>query len=218
VIPRLAAISIGQAPRPDLLEPLRSRLPDDRATIIEVGALDAVDPADLPPPAADGYPLGTRLRDGTSVVVDETFLAPLVQSAVHAAEHDGCIASVLLCAGGFAEVTAARPLIRPFELAVAALTSIGVDRIVAIVPTSGQVEPARRKWAAAGFAADVLAARLGEVPGLVGARGDHARVGTVVLDYVGHPTPAVVRLRELTGLPILDLGDLAAGTLAAMVS
>jgi len=70
----IGAITIGQSPRPDLLARLRSHLQADGVTVVEMGALDALSVADLPGPAAGGYPLTTRLRDGSAVTVDEAFL------------------------------------------------------------------------------------------------------------------------------------------------
>jgi hypothetical protein len=212
---RVAAISIGQTPRPDLLEPILRHLPPDRASIIEIGALDGLAVADLPTPTDDGYPLGTRLRDGTRVIVDEAFLEPLVQSAIDSAEDGGASASILLCAGGFASLTATRPLVRPFELAATTLRSMGIERIVVIVPTADQIEPVRRKWTAAGFEPVLLDARLAEVPASLQA--SSSPDGPVVLDYVGHQPAAVERLRSVVDRPLVDLGGLAAAALASIV-
>ena len=210
----IGAITIGQSPRPDLVLPLRSRLPTDVA-IIEIGALDDLDEVDLPGPAHDGYPLTTRLRSGALVTVDDAFLAPRVQAAVEQAERVGCSVSLLLCAGGFADLRSDRPLVRPFELAAAALRSLGLERIVVVVPIDGQVAPAARKWRAAGFVPTVLAARLGEAPKVVA---DALPDQPVVLDFVGHPPGAVAHVRELVGRVVVDPADLAAATLAAMMT
>ena len=212
----IGAISIGQAPRPDLVDALRLRLPPDRPTIVEIGALDGLDSADLRLTEPGGYPLTTRMRDGTKVTVDEAYLAPLVQAAVDSAERQGCVASILLCAGGFDDVHTTRPLVRPFALAVGALRASGVTRIGVIVPIDDQLDPSRRKWSRAGFEPIVQAARLGEAPARVAAEG-FAGTETIVLDFVGHPAAAVARFRDLVGRPVLDVGELAAATLAAIV-
>jgi protein AroM len=204
----IGAISIGQSPRPDLVDPLRVRLPGGGVSIVELGALDGLLRSDIPPPAADGYPLTTRLRDGTVVTVEEAFLEPLVQAAVDAAEGQGCTASILLCAGRFANVTARRPFVRPFELGVATLRSLGMARLVVVVPTDEQVGPSARKWSTAGFVPVVRAAQLGEAPAAI-ANDLRSGVDAVVLDWVGHPAKSVRRLRALVDVPVVDLGDLA---------
>jgi protein AroM len=210
----IGAISIGQSPRPDLLEPLRSRLPADRVTIVELGALDGLERAHLPLTEPGGYPLTTRMRDGTRVTVDEAFLSPLVQTAIDEAEGEGCVASILLCAGGFEGVHATRPLVRPFELGAATLRSLGFGRVAVVVPIDDQVEPSRCKWSAAGFDPSVIAATLGEAAAVLADQGQ-PRPEVVVLDFVGHPEAAVGHLREFVEPPVLDLGELAAVTLAS---
>lgn len=213
----IGAITIGQSPRPDLLARLRSHLQADGVTVVEMGALDALSVADLPGPAAGGYPLTTRLRDGSAVTVDEAFLEPLVQSAVDILERQGCIASILLCAGGFTGIHATRPLVRPFQVAVGTLRSLGIERIVVVVPIDAQVEPSRAKWSSTGLETVVRSARLHDAPAAI--VGDvETGVEAVVLDYVGHPRDAVRRLRGLIDRPVVDLGDLAAATIASLVT
>lgn len=235
----IGTVTIGQAPRPDLLEPLLDRIDPRRVEVRQYGALDEVDPESLPagsihapsslpmlsmaPPASsaptgdDRYPLTTRLGDGRSVTLDETFLAPLVQAAVERAERDGAAVTLLLCAGGFAGVESSRPLVRPFELAVAVLSSMGLPDIAVAVPLERQVLPAERKYLAAGFWPIVRAAAPAEAPSVFGGEIDGGSVGAVVLDYVGHSLDVVAELRQVLPCPLVDLGDLAAAAVAASV-
>lgn len=206
--PRIAAVTIGQAPRPDLVAPLVARA-GGSVDIIEIGALDELsreDVAALRPGGAPGraaYPLTTRLRDGSSVTLDEADLAPLVQQAIDRTEHDGATVVVLLCAGGFAGVTARAELVRPFDAAVAHLRAIGARRVAVVVPYPAQAEPAARKWAAAGFepATAIGVPESVDLPGPVDA---------IVLDYVGHARSVVAAIRERTTVPVVDLGEAAA--------
>ncbi|MCB0034757.1 MAG: AroM family protein, partial [Anaerolineales bacterium] len=152
--PKIGAVTIGQSPRPDLIEPLGQLRPD--VEIIEVGALDGLTAADLPDAAEASYPLKTRLRDGHLVTVPEAFLKPLIQQAVEAAEAQQVLATVLLCAGTFAEVSGvSRPLVKPFDTAVAVLNSMGVTHIGVLAPMVTQERPIRARWTAAGFDARV---------------------------------------------------------------
>jgi protein AroM len=204
VIRRAGAVTIGQSPRPDLLEPLGSRLPLD-VEIREAGALDALSSSDLlERPGA--YPLTTRLRDGTRVTVDEAFLTPLVQIAVDAVEARGVAVTLLLCAGGFAEVRSRGPLVRPFEAAVAELQALGAWRIGVIVPIAGQALPADGKWRSAGFEPTLLVGDPASIDGPAG-------IDVLVLDFVGHPSAVVEALRARLAIPVVDLG--AAGAAAA---
>ncbi|MFI5292119.1 MAG: AroM family protein, partial [Candidatus Limnocylindrales bacterium] len=198
---RVAAVTIGQAPRPDLSEASRALLPSG-IEIVEVGALDEIDADPLPPPRPGGYPLTTRLRDGTPVTVDEAVLEPLVQAAVGRVEVDGVEAILLLCAGGFDRLMSAVPIVRPFDAAVEALRAVPARRIAVVVPVEAQVSPSMAKWRAVDFEVGVVAGALeGVDPDRLGA------VDAIVLDYVGHPASDVAALRERTTTPIVDLGE-----------
>jgi protein AroM len=199
--PRIGAVTIGQAPRPDLLEPLRKRS-GGTADVIEAGALDGLERHELPargPSRGDegrgAYPLTTRLRDGSSVTLDEAALVPLVQRAIERAEAAGAEATLLLCAGGFLDVTA-----------VARLGAMDARRLIIVVPYPGQAEASRRKWTAAGFEASIRVAD----PPTVDDDGDVASADAIVLDYVGHPSSVVEALRARAPLPVVDLGEAGA--------
>jgi protein AroM len=209
---RVAAVTIGQAPRPDLLAPLLARLPSDLG-IFEAGALDDVDTDRLPLPRKGGYPLTTRLRDGTPVTVDEAVLEPLVQAAVGRVEVDGVEAILLLCAGGFDGLISAVPIVRPFDAAVEALRAVPARRIAVVVPVEAQVSPSMAKWRAVDFEVVVVAGALeGIDPDRLGA------VDAIVLDYVGHPASDVAALRARTTTPIVDLGEAGAVAMAALAA
>jgi protein AroM len=209
---RVAAVTIGQAPRPDLSEASRALLPSG-IEIVEVGALDEIDADPLPPPRPGGYPLTTRLRDGTPVTVDEAVLEPLVQAAVGRVEVDGVEAILLLCAGGFDRLMSAVPIVRPFDAAVEALRAVPARRIAVVVPVEAQVSPSMAKWRAVDFEVGVVAGALeGVDPDRLGA------VDAIVLDYVGHPASDVAALRARTTTPVVDLGEAGAVAMAALAA
>lgn len=222
----LGALVIGQSPRPDLTQPLRDLLPAD-VVLREVGALDGLTLADLPDASGAAYPLGTRMRDGTAVTIPESFLLPLLQQQLDALEADDVAATVLLCAGSFAELRGKRPLFKPFDIAQATLTSLGLRRIAALTPFAGQITPIQQRWHAAGFAAHVWARPLADTADFANwLRGQLAQtegVDCLLLDYVGHDPQARMWLQtactELAevavSLPILDLGHLTLSTAAA---
>lgn len=222
----LGALVIGQSPRPDLTQPLRDLLPAD-VVLREVGALDGLTLADLPDASGAAYPLGTRMRDGTAVTIPESFLLPLLQQQLDALEADDVAATVLLCAGSFAELRGKRPLFKPFDIAQATLTSLGLRRIAVLTPFAGQITPIQQRWHAAGFAAHVWARPLADTADFANwLRGQLAQtegVDCLLLDYVGHDPQARMWLQtactELAevavSLPILDLGHLTLSTAAA---
>ena len=201
------AVTIGQTPRADLLEPLLARLPAD-VEVVEVGALDPLGPHDLPKGGGGAYPLTTRLRDGGPVTLDEAFLAPLVQAALDEAERRGATTTLLLCAGGFPDVRARGVLVHPFDAAVAELRALAAVRIAVVVPIEGQVSPSERKWRAAGFDPVVI---VGSPPALDAVTG----ISAEVLDYVGHSAADVAALRAALTVPLIDLGEAGAAAAAA---
>ncbi|MGH2407170.1 MAG: AroM family protein [Candidatus Limnocylindrales bacterium] len=203
---RVGVLTIGQSPRPDLLEPLRVRLPADVA-IIEAGALDGHSPDDLPA-RAGAYPLTTRWRDGSPATVDEAFLSPLVQTALEALQRGGADVVLLLCAGGFADLRPRGRLVRPFEAAVDALRDLGARRVGVVVPIDGQSWPSQRKWRLAGFEPTVV---VGE-PATIDIP---ASIEALVLDFVGHPSEVVEAFRARSPVPVVDLGEAGAAAAAA---
>jgi protein AroM len=218
--PRIGAVTIGRTPRPDLLAPLLDRA-GTNADVIETGALDGLTsemlaglgaPRDRPQP--DAYPLTTRLRGGSSITVDEAVLEPLVQHAIDRVEDAGVEATLLLCAGGFANVTARGQLVRPFDAAIDRLRADGARRLAVVVPYAGQVEPSRKKWADAGFEPTVL---VGE-PEAVAGRVDAASADAIVLDYVGHPAELVDAARSRAAVPLIDLGACGADAVVAVLA
>ncbi len=219
---RIGTLTIGQVPRPDLVVSLKQRFPDSE--IIEVGALDPLDVSDLPVAAeveGSAYLLTTRMRDGTLVHVPETFLIPFMANGLKRLETKCVKAIFLLCAGTFAELSSPVPLIKPFVLAHEMLTNIGIQNIGVIAPIPEQVRPIRERWESEGFKVTVWVADatkpdkafLNEVQNYQ----EENRFEALVLDYVGHPAEVSQTLQKQLGMPVIDLGEIAVATLAAIL-
>ena len=222
-----AVYTIGQTPRPDLTEDLTRRFPSTRFEV--VGALDGLtadEVAATNEPGADRhavgaapYPLETRLRDGTRIVVDAAFLEPLLQEAI-SAQDAHATAHLVLCAGPFPNLTAIGPLLRPFDLAVADFTRREFATLDVVVPFGAQAGPAARKWEQAGFPCRALA--LDSKPDdLSIARWLAPQVtdaDALVFDYVGFPSRILDEVAAELSVPLFDLGHLALDTLEQMLS
>src|ERR1019366_7251279 len=90
----LGIVTIGQAPRADLVRDFTDRL--NGVEVPERGAFDDFDEAGglaLRPEPGDGV-LATLLRNCATAVVARERLIPLIQSAINQLEHDG--AAVIL--------------------------------------------------------------------------------------------------------------------------
>ena len=216
--PVVRAWTIGQTPRPDLTADLEQRLP---GTVIEVrGALDGLPAGRIPACGSCDYPLETRLRDGTRVVIDAAFVEDRLQRALEASRGD-VLAYLLLCAGPFPALTPpvgpggrAIPLIRPFETAVRVLGERGYERLAVLVPFEAQAGPAERKWRAAGFAPTRVRAwtekpRTASLPGWIASWAPGTGADALVFDYVGHPPGSLDAVAAASGLPVIDPGHLA---------
>jgi len=204
------AYTIGQTPRPDLTEDLAERFGSVRFVI--VGALDDLPEDRIPACGPDGYPLETRLREGTRVVVDTAFLKPRLQAAI--TELDDRVAvHLVLCAGSFPDLAARKAIIQPFDVAVAELAERGLGSLEILAPFSAQAMPATRKWESAGFSCRVHA--LGEKPGnlsvpqWLSVRLAGTDAGALVFDYVGFPGTVLEEVAAEVDLPVFDLGHLA---------
>ena len=213
----IGVLTIGQSPRPDLVDPLWQVLPDG-CQVEEAGALDGLSASLIPPISEGVYPLTTRLQDGSSVMVEESFLLPRLQQALAHLEAQGVAASILLCAGTFAGLRGALPFFKPFTVAANELRARGLKSLGLIAPIKEQVTPIRRRWQAAGFEPTVWTADLSrQDKGFrqqLAAQIETNELECIVLDYVGHPPQIVTLLQQKSTLPIIDLGQLAMNALA----
>ena len=213
----IGALTIGQSPRPKLVDPLRRYLPAG-CQVMEAGALDGLSAALIPPISEGVYPLTTRLQDGSAVMVEESFLLPRLQQALAHLEAQGAAASILLCAGTFAGLHGTRPFFKPFSVAANELRARGLKSLGLIAPCEEQVAPIRRRWQAAGFEPTVWTADLGkqdkQFKQQLAVQIETYGLQCIVLDYVGHPAQTVTLLQQNSTLPVIDLGQLAMTALA----
>ena len=216
-MPLLGAIIIGQAPRPDLVNPLRKA--NSLYQFVEVGALDMIDTDAIPTNPRGDYLLTTRLRDGRLVSVEEAFLAPLLQQAIAHAEAQGVSASMLLCAGPFDMLKSEKPLYRPTAMATTMMQVRGYQRIAVLSPNEEQARPIREKWTARGFAPIMFIdpqlpdAQLGA---WLTQQFAFQTPDCLLLDYVGHPIEKVHAIERSVSIPVIDLGKIITDMLKHM--
>ena len=213
---RIGALVIGQSPRSDLVDPLRISLP--HLEICECGALDRFTTAGALEKQEYHYPLSTRLRDGSYVIVEEADVAARLQGSLNRLEANDAAASILLCAAPFSSLKGTRPLIKPFTAAVSLLRSLGLQQLLIVCPFADQHDASFQKWTTAGFSVEVLTD-----PGdpmltseMTAALQRSPQAQAVVLDYVGYPEHRAKQLQQSCRLPVMDLGMLSITMLTAL--
>jgi protein AroM len=217
---RIGAITIGQAPRDDLVPEFRAALGRE-ALVIERGALDdlTLDQVSALAPSEDDYVLVTRMRDGTEVRIAERHIIGRLQRCVDDLESRDVDLSVLMCTGEFPALASRRlliPLDRLLESVVRGLlpaTASGgapAPVLAAVVPSAEQIPAIGRRWArACGCGARIT---VEAVSPYTAAEADYeaaaARVSAcnprlVVLDCVGFTESVRGIFRRATGKPVI---------------
>ena len=146
----LGTLTIGQAPRPDVV-PIIDRYIASRVRRIHRGVLDGLSHAEIkaryrPDPGEPA--LVTRLQDGSTVELSRARMRDGVQDLVRLLENEGCEVILLLCTGIFEGRECRRAwLIEPDHLIpplVAGL--IGQRQLGIIVPIASQIASECGKW------------------------------------------------------------------------
>jgi protein AroM len=209
-MPTIAAITIGQSPRDDIVAELAELIPG--ATWVQAGALDRLDDAAIHALAARcaSFPLVTRLRGGRTVVIGERDLEPLVQGAIGRVERQADVVLVL-CAGSLA-VTAAAPLVLPARLIEAAVSALAFPSLFVVTPLEGQIAAQQARWRARVERATVVCAPHSGSTDFEALGREARRTGAsaVVLDCMGYPLAVKAAVARASGLPTLLVRSLAA--------
>ena len=189
--------------------------------IIQAGALDGLSLEELPDISGAAYPLATRMGNGAVVMVDENFIAPKLQHAQDRLDSKGVAATLLMCAGTFANLHGTQPIYKPFDIACSVLNALNMKSIGLIAPVYEQEAPIQQRWESMGWEPVVWTADLrdqgGEFHQQLSARINENNLDCIVLDYVGHPLEQVIQLQRSIKQPVIDLGHLAMTVLASTV-
>lgn len=214
---RIGALTIGQSPRRDLVASISQVLPD--AKVLQSGALDELSSSDLPGSADLRYPLSTELRDGTSVLVDENFLAPLLQNALERLEEEQVHMTILLCSAPFDSLRGRKPLLKPFEICLSLLRSLGVSMVGVVTPNEEQSAALNRKWSEQGISCSIWSQTTLENPtaSLDAFRAwvQERSLELILIDFYGIPAKLSASLNRSVDLPFIDIERLSVSVLAS---
>ena len=206
---RIGMVTIGQAPRADVVPDMAALLPD--VEILEAGALDGLDRAAIArlAPEGDDEILVTRLADASPVFVGKAHVLPRVTARIAALEAQGVALTVLLCTGAFPRLTARRPLLEPQQVLLGVLRGLSYPgRLGVLTPSERHVPQTQARWRADGFDAAVVPLSPYEehdpaaLARATAALRD-AGVGLVVMDCIGFRRKTRDEIAHLTGVPAL---------------
>ena len=109
---KVALLFIGQTPRPDVTEELRSALPAS-ISLWALGAIDGLDADRVRrcAPSPGENELITKLSDGTGVRLGEQKVEGLLQERIEEAERGGADGCAVLCTGAFPGLRSRLPLL-----------------------------------------------------------------------------------------------------------
>jgi protein AroM len=146
----LGTLTIGQAPRADVLPIVERHLPSG-ARHIHRGVLDGLtreEIAERYEADADEAALVTRLQDGDVVNLSRRRMRDGVQAAVARLEGDGCHVILVLCTGTFTGLECRKAwLVEPDHIIPGAVAGLVEQRqLGVIVPIPGQIESEAHKW------------------------------------------------------------------------
>jgi protein AroM len=203
---RIGAVTIGQAPRDDVVPELSRRL-GRNVEIVQRGALDGVslDLIRANPPASGETTLVSRLTAGTEVAVDKGFIVPRLQDQIRLLEEQGIQLILLLCTHKFEGLDSRASLLRP---------AAALERIV---ERSDQVAAQLIRWrgcASKGIRVASASPYLGGTGIEEAAAELHDEgVDIAVMDCIGYTEDMRSRAREILNVPVFSatsaLGDAA---------
>lgn len=190
---QIGVITIGQAPRTDLIPEMEKFFSSD-VEFIQRGVLDHFDQrtlADIQPTPGQTT-LVSRLKDGTSATMAKEKILPIIQQIIDDFNRDQVTLIILACTGEFKLFQSDVPVIYPDYLLNHVAQGIFRDKgpIGVIVPLPEQYESIKKKWLSADFEALPTASSpyTFDEQSLIKAvkELDKTNINTIVLDCIGY--------------------------------
>lgn len=157
----IGMLTIGQAPRDDVVPAMRQFLPPG-LSIVQRGALDGLSLPDISAYTVDEGETGivTKLIDGSSVLLSHRKILPAMQVQVdRLVEDDGAALVVVLCGANWSDLGSQKLIVNPGTLFPAVIGSLAAGRKLGIIkPDAGQVQKEQARYAELGIEAVVTSA------------------------------------------------------------
>lgn len=203
--PRIAVITMGQTPRPDVMHELRTILGD--LPYSEFGVLDGVPlkVVEEMTPCADEPSFFTRLRDGRHVILEAEGVARRTAALVEHVDGLGYDLLILAMTGIRARLSTRTPLIHgqyAVEAWVSALTA-GNSRIGIIIPLAGQ----GTLLAEAGYGTMLQSSHAttsgSHAAHLLDAIGRVSGADLIIMNSIGYTEEMAEQVAEASGKPVV---------------
>lgn len=206
---KIAAITIGQAPRTDITDDIRPML----APNIELAEYGALDPYTYEEAAAKFAPekgesvLVSRMRDGRQVTMSEAAVIPLVQDCIYRAEHDGVEATVLFCTGRFPELAHEKLLIMPQPILHSLVQKLTLTKPIGLfVPDPAQIQQVEQWFSESHISFIPITASPYREAEQMAERAEYLRgkdLSCVLLDCMGYSKKMKQDIQKSCGHPVI---------------
>lgn len=221
--PKIGFLTIGQSPRDDILPDITTIL-GSGLEIIEQGALDGLARKEIEGlrPGKNDFPLITRLKDGSAVVVGKRKILPLLQARISSLERQKADLIALLCTDDFPHIHARKLFLSPHRILLGTVRSImNEGRLGVLAPLEEQKDRLREKWQKTGL--EIFIDNLNpyeESPASVRVieRMKRHRVDLIVLDCIGYSAQIKEKINLATGRPVLLPRSLLARLINELIS
>jgi protein AroM len=220
--PKIGFLTIGQAPRKDVLSDIRPILGPE-IEIIERGALDGLSLEEIEAlnPGKNDFPLITRLKDGTTAIVGKRKILFLIQKQISLLERENMRLTALLCTDDFPEIQSQKLLLSPYRILLNTVTSImKKGRLAVLAPLEEQNESLKKKWQKTGL--EIIIENLN--PYQESSESDRIierirenQVSLIVLDCIGYSIKLKEKINLATEKPVLLPRSILAGWIKELI-
>jgi len=201
---KIGMITIGQSPRNDIVQEMRDIL--GQVEIVERGCLDSLTREQIEglKPKGKEHFLVTLLRDGSVVQVSKEKTIILLQQLIKELENEDIDLILMLCTGGFTNLKSKKIIIEPGKLLHKLVQGILSEekRLGVIIPSSGQIEQAKKKWSNVNHVV-VVASPFEKPEEIEEAAKTLDNVDLTVLDCMGYTRRMKEKVKEITAKPVI---------------
>ena len=215
---KLAAVTVGQSPRDDILTEIREAIGGD-LDITEIGVLDNLNADEIAAmaPVGNERRLCTSLRDGSEVVTSKAKTAIRLNTILGDLSKGDFDDIVLLCTGYFDDLQCGQPLIESQRLVdgYLAAMSFGNRKIGVMVPLAEQTEEPKQhadyESAATTYASPYSGDRLRE------AGQELADMDLIVMHCMGYTNAMRNTVMEASGRPVVLARNVIASGISQLI-